>query len=260
MVLKPPTSQVARLLLVLLSLSLYLPPPLIDVLLAPIHTRGRCRRPWIFPLLSLQSRLRSCTNTTKANAAGDHPAPQRARSDVAVVSNSTTTVTPPSQHHPSPSEGCLFTAASPPRHPAVVIAAAEKTSTYKRHSLLSTRDRERGPILEEEQAHRKIIMDPTPLPPPPGSVARVAPRMGLGQRSTQPSQTSRSCGSVTSQHIKWVSELRSARGRWSSEVQGPWTETENAYFEFAHDLFRAGLLEGIEVGLPLRFFMSELLG
>lgn len=80
------------------------------------------------------------------------------------------------------------------------------------------------------------------------------------QRNNQVVQTTRSCGSVTSPHIKWVSELRSARGRWSSEVQGPWTETESAYFEFAYDLFRSGLLRGIEVGLPLRFFMSELLG
>lgn len=43
-------------------------------------------------------------------------------------------------------------------------------------------------------------------------------------------------------------------------MQGPWTEPENDYFEFAYDLFRGGLLRGIENGLPLRFFMSELLG
>lgn len=80
------------------------------------------------------------------------------------------------------------------------------------------------------------------------------------QRSDQVVQTSQSCGSVISPHIHWVSGLRKARGRWSSEVQLEWTETETAYYECAYGLFRAGLLRGIEVGLPLRFFMSELLG
>lgn len=101
-------------------------------------------------------------------------------------------------------------------------------------------------------------MDPTTqLPTPPG-LARLAP---APRPNLLPSPApGRSCGTITSQHIQWVSELRSRRGRWSSEVQGPWTETENAYFEFAYELFRAGLLHGIEIGLPLRFFMSELLG
>lgn len=102
-------------------------------------------------------------------------------------------------------------------------------------------------------------MDPTALPPPPGLVKSVEQTPGQCH-SLPPPPPGRSCGTITSQHIQWVSELRSRRGRWSSEVQGPWTETENAYFEFAYELFRAGLLRGIEIGLPLRFFMSELLG
>ncbi|CAM9990336.1 unnamed protein product, partial [Ectocarpus fasciculatus] len=99
-------------------------------------------------------------------------------------------------------------------------------------------------------------MDPTR----PSLLPRTAPPTpdhGVAQQST-PNGLSK--GMITSQHIRWVTELRSARGRWSSEVQGPWTHTEEAYFEFAFDLFRGGFLKGIEVGLPLRFFMSELLG
>lgn len=69
-----------------------------------------------------------------------------------------------------------------------------------------------------------------------------------------------STGAISSDHIRWVSELRSMRGRWSSEIQGCWTATEIDYFEFTYELFEAGLLDGIEVGLPVRYFMSELLG
>lgn len=66
---------------------------------------------------------------------------------------------------------------------------------------------------------------------------------------------------MTSKHIQFVLELRSRRGRWSSEVQqGPWTAAETEYFDFAYELFRTGLLKGVEVGLPLRFFLSELIG
>ena len=104
-------------------------------------------------------------------------------------------------------------------------------------------------------------MDPTPLPPPqPGGLVKRVEQGPARCDGLPPPAAGRSCGTLTSQHIQWVSELRSRRGRWSSEVQGPWTDTENAYFDFAYELFRAGLLRGIEIGLPLRFFMSELLG
>ncbi|CBJ34134.1 hypothetical protein Esi_1084_0002 [Ectocarpus siliculosus] len=104
---------------------------------------------------------------------------------------------------------------------------------------------------------REIVMDPT-LPRLLPRTAPHAPDHNAAQQSTR-NRLSKGSG-ITSQHIRWVTELRSARGRWSSEVQGPWTQTEDAYFEFVYELFREGLLEGIEVGLPLRFFMSELLG
>lgn len=97
---------------------------------------------------------------------------------------------------------------------------------------------------------RPRLVQPRTAPPAPDHsvVSQQSTRNGLSK------------GAITSQHIRWVTELRLARGRWSSEVQGPWTHTEDAYFEFAYELFREGLLKGIEVGLPLRFFMSELLG
>ncbi|CAN0503117.1 unnamed protein product, partial [Ectocarpus sp. 12 AP-2014] len=111
----------------------------------------------------------------------------------------------------------------------------------------------------EEAPNRatEIVMDPT-LPSLLPRTAPPAPDHSAAQHSTR-NGLSKGSG-ITSQHIRWVTELRSARGRWSSEVQGPWTHTEDAYFEFVYELFREGLLEGIEVGLPLRFFMSELLG
>lgn len=67
-------------------------------------------------------------------------------------------------------------------------------------------------------------------------------------------------GSICSEHIKWITKLRSSSGRWLSELQGSWIPAENDYFEFTLELFLAGLLHGIEVGLPVRYFMSELLG
>lgn len=69
-----------------------------------------------------------------------------------------------------------------------------------------------------------------------------------------------STGLISSEHIRWVSELRSNRAQWSSVVHGPWTPAENDYFELTYELFHSGLLFGVEVGLPVRFFLSELLG
>lgn len=102
-------------------------------------------------------------------------------------------------------------------------------------------------------------MDPSPWPPQTG-VAYKAPTTPGIQQSQAPALGVLSGARVTTEHIRWVTGLRAARGRWSSEVQGPWTETENAYFEFVYELFRSGLLGGVDAGLPLRFFLSELLG
>ncbi|CAM9745161.1 unnamed protein product, partial [Scytosiphon promiscuus] len=102
-------------------------------------------------------------------------------------------------------------------------------------------------------------MDPSPLSPQTG-LARQAPETPGSQQAQAPAPGDMSGGTVTTEHIRWVTGLRAKRGRWSSEVQGPWTPKENAYFEFVYELFRGGLLGGVEAGLPLRFFMSELLG
>lgn len=69
-----------------------------------------------------------------------------------------------------------------------------------------------------------------------------------------------SSGLISSEHIRWISELRSNRAKWFSEVHGPWTPAENDYFEFTYELFHSGLLRGVDVGLPVRLFLSELLG
>lgn len=45
-----------------------------------------------------------------------------------------------------------------------------------------------------------------------------------------------------------------------SELQGTWATQEIDYFEITCELFYAGLLGGIEVGLPFRVFMASLLG
>lgn len=105
----------------------------------------------------------------------------------------------------------------------------------------------------------KTTMDPSPSPPQTG-LACKAPTTPETQQVQVTAPGVISSGTVTTEHIRWVTGLRAGRGRWSSEVQGPWTETENAYFEFVYELFRGGIIGGIEAGLPLRFFMSELLG
>lgn len=69
-----------------------------------------------------------------------------------------------------------------------------------------------------------------------------------------------SSGLISSEHIRWISELRANRAHWFSAVHGPWTPTETDYYEFTYELFHSGLLFGVEVGLPVRFFLSELLG
>ena len=90
---------------------------------------------------------------------------------------------------------------------------------------------------------------------------RAAAQGQQQQHQHQPVPSVLSGGTVTSKHIQFVLGLRSKRGRWSSEVQQEaWTDAENEYFEYAYELFRTGLLKGVEVGLPLRFFLSELLG
>lgn len=150
------------------------------------------------------------------------------------------------------------------------VAATTLSAHDHRGEGLHIRGKPSLPLLAPQQpkntgrsclaAQQQDHMDPSQLPPPPPGLAKRMEQAPAHCQSLPPPPAGRSCGTVTSKHIQWVSELRSRRGRWSSEVQGPWTETENAYFEYAYELFRAGLLRGIEVGLPLRFFMSELLG
>ena len=100
------------------------------------------------------------------------------------------------------------------------------------------------PAAAVQQApHRTAAASPVPQPSPPTFHQPVL-----------------STGLISSEHIRWVSELRSNRAQWFSEVHGPWTPAENDYFEFTYELFHSGLLFGVEVGLPVRFFLSELLG
>lgn len=66
-------------------------------------------------------------------------------------------------------------------------------------------------------------------------------------------------GSITTKHMSQTMQARWAGKIWTSGLEGDWATQEIHYFEIVLELFRAGLLGGIEVGLPFRTFIANLL-
>lgn len=79
------------------------------------------------------------------------------------------------------------------------------------------------------------------------------------QAPTQP-HVSLSSGSITTNHIARTARHLRAGERWRSELHGAFAPQEIDYFEITYDLFHAGFLGGLEVGLPFRVFIASLLG